>query len=486
MSNESIHITDELIACYLEGSVTEPERAVVEAFLSDNKDALETVFIARAELAYQEDIIRQSVFAQSMIAYHDRAMAAKSDNMDCAIKAQQMVLHNYGIEISMEELTSLAEKKGWFESGKGSAFDFVGELLNLYGVESVQMRNAGIYHIMHELSQGHRIIVGVDSELINRDKNNEQKSLDTEDQQHVFLVAGIDTSNADDLQVLIKDPSLPEKEQRFSAKDFMERWKHTGCFMVATKQAAPLSSNPEMENFDYQLGYVRKFADMAYEEIVKRLAKEGFIANEQGYRKRNLRLYSIGILALLLLGGMGYYFWRISTPLQMKVNILEDKAYCIPSLPFKQGTLYCEYADNALQTLHLGEGNTTIFLNDIPYPYRKTKVHLVFESDGYLTIDTLVSVQKTLTLNLKRNNDLGVVFGRVIDFQTEQPVEGASVMLQDFSVQTDAFGQFRVEIPYEKQDKVQRVQVMKEGYQIWEGFYRPSTTEPWFITLLAK
>ncbi len=111
MSNESIHITDELIACYLEGSVTEPERAVVEAFLSDNKDALETVFIARAELAYQEDIIRQSVFAQSMIAYHDRAMAAKSDNMDCAIKAQQMVLHNYGIEISMEELTSLAEKK---------------------------------------------------------------------------------------------------------------------------------------------------------------------------------------------------------------------------------------------------------------------------------------------------------------------------------------------------------------------------------------
>ena len=193
--------------------------------------------------------------------YDEYALAAASEKMDCAIKAQQMVLRNYGIEVSVEELTELAKKNGWFEEGKGSAFDFVGELLNTYGVEAVQMRNAGIYHIMHELSQGHKIIVGVDDDLSGQDDTN--AAFGFEGAQHVMLVVGIDTTDKDHLNVVVRDPSHPEKDQVYEAKDFMQRWNNTGCFMVATKQAAPLSANPEMENFDYQLGYVRKFADVS-------------------------------------------------------------------------------------------------------------------------------------------------------------------------------------------------------------------------------
>jgi hypothetical protein len=81
---------------------------------------------------------------------------------------------------------------------------------------------------------------------------------------------------------------------------------------------------------------------------------------------------------------------------------------------------------------------------------------------------------------------LGVVFGRVVDFETEQPIENATVTLQDMTVQTDAFGQFRIEIPFAKQDKTQRVQVTKEGYQVWEGMYRPSLADPWYIPLEKK
>ena len=181
-----MQITDELIACYLEGKVTDEERKAVEAYLSENEDEMDVLLAARAEMAYQEDIARPSVFARSMIEYDEYALAAASEKMDCAIKAQQMVLRNYGIEVSTEELTALAKKQGWFEEGKGSAFDFVGELLNHYGVESVQMRNAGVYHIMHELSQGHKIIVGVDAD-----------AADTAEAQHVMLVAGIGTTDPD-------------------------------------------------------------------------------------------------------------------------------------------------------------------------------------------------------------------------------------------------------------------------------------------------
>ena len=110
-------------------------------------------------------------------------------------------------------------------------------------------------------------------------------------------------------------------------------------------------------------------------------------------------------------------------------------------------------------------------------------MHVIFEADGYQTIDTVVSVQKALNLIVKRNDDLGVVFGRVADFVTGQPVAEATVTLQDLTVTTDVLGQFRIEIPFAKQDKTQRVTVAKDGYQLWEGLYRPSKTEPWIVYL---
>ena len=473
MKYNGIEITDELLACYVENTVSDEERAAVEAYLSENAEALDELFLIKGETAFQESQSHASVFGQSMVGHNAYAIAASSNEMDCAIKAQQMVLRNYGVEVSLEELTELAKQRGWFEEGAGTAFDYVGELLNTYGVESVQMRNAGVYHIMHELSQGHKIIVGVDSP-------------DDRPEQHVILVAGIDTTDPNNLQVIVSDPAHPGQEQRYSANEFMQHWKQTGCFMVATKQAAPLSSNPEMQHFDYELGYVRKFADVAYEEIVKRLADEGYIANPsaKGGGRHKTGFYLVGIIVLLFLGALGYYLWRVSTPLQMKVNVIDDATCFIPALPFENGTLTCEYAGNAQQTIQVSADNRTVFLNEIPYHSRKERVHLHFEADGYESIDTLVPVQKALNLTIKRNNDLGVVFGRVVDYKTEQPIENATVSLQDITSQTDAFGQFRLEIPFAKQAKTQRLQVTKEGYQVWEGLYRPSPTEPWYVPMV--
>ena len=475
MNNDRIEITDELIACYLEGKLTGEERSAVEAWLSENDEAMDELMMARTELAYQDDIAQHSVFAKSMIEYDEYALAAASEKMDCAIKAQQMVLHNYGIEATVEELTELAKKNGWFEEGKGSAFDFVGELLNTYGVESVQMRNAGVYHIMHELSQGHKIIVGVDA-----DDN------DNGEAQHVMLVAGIDTTDPDNLKVVVRDPSHPEQDTSYTANEFIERWKQTGCFMVATKQAAPLSANPEMKNFDYELGYVRKFADVAYEEIIKRLAEDGYISGPStgsGTGKPKAKFFIIGCVAFAVIACAAYFIWRLSTPYQMKVNITEDAAYCIPKLPFEKGALRCEYADNVVQTFPLTAESHSVFLNDIPYKYRNTRVHVLFEAEGYVSIDTLVPVQKAFSLTIRRNNDLGVVFGRVSDFKTGEPIANATVRLQDMETKTDAFGQFRIDIPFVKQDKAQLVQVLSDGYSVWEGYFRPSATEPWVIML---
>ena len=204
---------------------------------------------------------------------------------------------------------------------------------------------------------------------------------------------------------------------------------------------------------------------------------------ELGFKRLKRRFFIYGIAALVMVGCLALLLWRLLTPLQMKVNITEDPSCSIPALSFEGGTLQCEYVGNALQTIPVGPKNRTVFLNDIPYHLKGSRVHLVFEAEGYQTIDTVVKAQCAVELCIRRNNELGVVFGRVCDFENGQPIEGATVSLLEFTTVTDALGQFRIEIPYEKQDETQRVLVAKEGYQTWDELYRPSATEPWLITL---
>lgn len=237
------------------------------------------------------------------------------------------------------------------------------------------------------------------------------------------------------------------------------------------------------ENDEAMDDFVMAKTELAYSEMIKRLVSEGILLDEKIQRRRKIRMYVVGGVVLALVAAVSFWIWRISTPLHMKVNVTEDKAYSIPKLPFANGELRCEYADNPVQTFPLTAENHTVFLNDIPFKSRNQPVHVVFEADGYESIDTIVPVQKAFSLVLRRNNDLGVVYGRVTDFKTETPVANALVRIQDLETRTDASGQFRIEIPFEKQDKAQLVEVRGEGYPLWEGYFRPSSTEPWVIML---
>ena len=204
---------------------------------------------------------------------------------------------------------------------------------------------------------------------------------------------------------------------------------------------------------------------------------------EIGFRKVRRHFYAYGIIGLVMAACLALLLWRLLTPIYMKVNIMEDKTYCIPNMPFDGGMLECEYAGNALQRISVGAETPTVFLNDMPYRLKGNPVHLVFKAEGYQTIDTVVNAQRCVELRIRRDNDLGLVFGRVCDFESGLPIAGATVHLLDLQTVTDAMGQFRVEIPFEKQDEAQRVMVSKEGYRTWDELYRPSASEPWLISL---
>ena len=112
-------------------------------------------------------------------------------------------------------------------------------------------REANIKLVINELSQGHRIIVGVDSGELwsHRDGNLWDQTLEffddlfhgQEGADHALIVAGVEVNPNDpsDVKVILTDPGTGDLRIEYSLDEFMDAWEDSNCFMVATNDPAP-------------------------------------------------------------------------------------------------------------------------------------------------------------------------------------------------------------------------------------------------------
>lgn len=510
--SEKNKVSEELLSRYIDGNVTADEALLVKEFLMSKEgtvmaeDFVDIINIA-SEIEYAktnrtgkaidpvysrsildkenlDDTIRYKIAGHGKVNY-----AATSENANtCAIQAQQLILQDYGVFVSDEELLEVAVANGWYVDEIGSPFDFIGELLNYYNVQSVQMRNANIYYLMQELSKGHRIIVGVDDNDLSQTQSwrNFDEVIVGQEANHVLMVAGIDTRDPQDVKVIVTDPANDDISKSYPAEQFLDAWRESGFFMVATTTPAPLQYNPEMLHFDYQLGYIEKFADVAYNEIIKRLAEDGYINNGNdggGKKYRIIRriIFSVIIPGLALL--LALFLWRYFTPFDMKIMLSEDSVSYIPAIPFEKGDVSVQFGTNSPVVHAVCANNPVIVFNDLGHQYRGKDVHIIFISAGYLSIDTIVPIQKCVNLTVRRDKSLGKIFGTVIDSTTGLPIPRTDIYVRDIHVLSDSVGCFSIDIPFANQDKQQELKAVKSGYKVWLGTYRPSGQHPWEIVL---
>jgi len=190
----------------------------------------------------------------------------------CAIKAQQIILNEFNIPCTEDQLVEYSAEHGWYK-GNGTVMSDVGKLLVDGGVPCTQQVNADAFDLVNELSQGHKIIVGVDAnELWNNDSIRGKFSNWYNDffhgntPNHAVIVAGIDTTDPNNIQVLVTDPGTGEYHRAYPLDQFMDAWSDSNCFMVSTDVAAPQTS-PQMVNFDYAVGHIDNVAGVDYSEF---------------------------------------------------------------------------------------------------------------------------------------------------------------------------------------------------------------------------
>lgn len=185
----------------------------------------------------------------------------------CAIKSQQIIMNEFGIPVTEDQLVEYSYQHGWY-SGNGTTCEDVGKLLEDGGIPIHRQENANVFDLVSELAQGHKVIVGVDSSELWGGKFHGwlEDFFNGEQPDHALIVSGIDTSDPNNILVSVTDPGTGEHNRKYPLDQFMDAWADSNSYMVATDIPAP-DSLPEMANFDYNTGHIEYVAGLPYMEF---------------------------------------------------------------------------------------------------------------------------------------------------------------------------------------------------------------------------
>jgi len=190
----------------------------------------------------------------------------------CAIRCQEFVLRQYtGTELPEKFFVDEARAHGWYHEGHGTSPADVGKLLELHGVPVHRYVDASPWHLAAELGQGHKVIIGVDSDSLWQ-----QHPIQTELRHllgfgaadHAIVVSGIDTSDPDHTKVIVSDPGTGEAAARYPMEQFLDAWKDSHFYMVATQEPPPPELHlPEMSHFDYHAGHIDHVGELSWDHF---------------------------------------------------------------------------------------------------------------------------------------------------------------------------------------------------------------------------
>lgn len=148
---------------------------------------------------------------------HDRAFWEGQQNYadTCAIRCQEFILHQFtGVDLPESLLVDEAMQRGWYTPGQGTDLHDVGKLLELHGVAVNRYTDANVFHLAHELAQGHKVIIGVDSGQLWGHNPTMDEMLDAMQDRlglpphadHAVVVSGIDTTDPHHVRVILSAP----------------------------------------------------------------------------------------------------------------------------------------------------------------------------------------------------------------------------------------------------------------------------------------
>lgn len=230
MEDNDKYLSDELLAAYLDGNVSEKEAMQVIGSSCADAEAMEILALSPA--------IDLEVESEDTRILPMWALAAANPENLCSFDCETFILQHHDFDIDNWTLLETAKANNWMRDG-GTPLHHVGRLLELKGLHVERKYDAVINDMLAALNGGREVIAVVDMGLL----ENERKT-DRSPSYHAIYVTGVN----DDGDIIYLDfDTLTEKS--IDKESFLRAWNSSGCYMV-TASAASCEYNPQPISVD--------------------------------------------------------------------------------------------------------------------------------------------------------------------------------------------------------------------------------------------
>ena len=238
--NEDSIYAETVDVSYDVDNITVTENDKINTINSNIQTMTNTIKIGTSNYGETGQNIKDPIFIQ------------QPDDHSCALRSQQIILRDFGIDIPFKDLEKIAKENGVY-SDDGTSMCDVGKVLDIAGVGMHQVIGCNMFDLTNELAQGHRVIVGVDANelwyndsITDKLKNWFDDITGNQGGNHALIVAGVEVNpnNPSDVKVVLTDPGSGDLRIEYPMKQFMDAWKDTNCFMAATDAPAPYQYDP--------------------------------------------------------------------------------------------------------------------------------------------------------------------------------------------------------------------------------------------------
>ena len=187
-------------------------------------------------------------------------------------------------------------------------------------------------------------------------------------------------------------------------------------------------------------------------------------------KQKNLKIAVISVLALLL--SLSYFLF---SSFDASIRLEEQEQH---SLPFKGGSITIDYGGK-VEREQFADKDSAVVFPKIHSKYLKQKVRIIFASEGYISLDTVVALQRKMLLPVKRDSSKAIIMGNVTEIKGADPMPIANVAIEVKECQlhalTDSGGFFRIVVPLALQCENYNIVLCKDGYNNSNKNVRPDS-----------
>lgn len=248
-----MEITNDILAAYVEGNVSDSDREEIRQYLADNPEQLETVMIMmdedydiqlegshrfnnadsfNSELDNLLDDVSKvptislSPISKSVLPMMSMAAKNSVDNY-CAIRCEGIALRKLDVEVDDDELIEESKKDGIIKE-HGTALFNIGKLAGKRGLNVAHRYNCAFEDISNALAENDVVLAVVDSsELLGFNESESEQDREGFSPNHVVVVNSINEE-----QITIVDTSSSNAEDVYTIPHFACAWDDSSNYLI--------------------------------------------------------------------------------------------------------------------------------------------------------------------------------------------------------------------------------------------------------------